>query len=159
MRTGAACPTRRREWLPVETSPLPCSWHHLSDEGVLTLWPDEYRHWASARGVLEEAPAVPGDAVHVVRPQAADRRPQPFEIVSPPDGATYLVDPTLRSEYQAVSLRASGARGLVRWRVNGAFVGAADADRQLSWKLRTGRRHVTARDRRGRTANVTIHVR
>lgn len=156
MRAGEACLSRRREWLPPHASPLPCSWHHLSDEGVLTLWPDEYRHWASARGVLEETPAVRGDSMRVVR--AAAPRPQPFGIVSPPDGATYLIDPTLRPEYQALSLRVAGTRGSVRWRVNGRLIGSADADRHLSWKLRSGQHHVTAHDRRGRTAQVTIRV-
>src|SRR5688500_6487663 len=27
------CPTRRYEWTPSERKPLPCSWHHHSDEG------------------------------------------------------------------------------------------------------------------------------
>ena len=158
MRRGQACPSGRQEWLPADASPLPCSWHHLSDASVLTLWPDEYRHWASARGLLDETPVVSDDAVRVVRSDVAARRPQRFEIVSPPDGATYLVDPTLRSEYQAVSLRVTGARGVVRWRVDGALVGSADADRHLSWKLRAGQHHLTAHDRHGRTAQVTIRV-
>ena len=44
----AWCPARRREWTAVERQPLPCSWHHMSDEGLITVWPAEYRAWAGA---------------------------------------------------------------------------------------------------------------
>jgi membrane carboxypeptidase/penicillin-binding protein PbpC len=159
MRSGAACPSRRREWLPPDTSPLPCSWHHQSDEGLLTLWPAEYRHWAAARGLLEEA-RRPSPQPKATRALAVAALPQgtPFEILSPADGAVYLMDPTLRASFQAVALRATGAAGVIRWRVNGKAVGSAPAHRQLSWPLRRGAHEVSAVDRRGRTARATIRV-
>ena len=40
------CPVRRREWLPASSEPLPCSWHHLADEGPLVVWPAPFREWA-----------------------------------------------------------------------------------------------------------------
>ena len=159
MRTGAACPTRRREWLPAATSPLPCSWHHASDEGLLTAWPDEYRLWAAARGLLEED-RRPSPQLNAER-QAALTRTRPesaFHIVSPADGAVYLIDPTLRANFQAVSLRATGASGVVEWRVNGRRVGSGSAHRQLSWPLQPGEHRVSALDARGRTATATIRV-
>ena len=39
LTANAWCPIRRREWVAAETPSLPCSWHHLSDEGLLTFWP------------------------------------------------------------------------------------------------------------------------
>ena len=32
------CPARQRERLPLANDP-PCSWHHLSDDGLLVIWP------------------------------------------------------------------------------------------------------------------------
>jgi penicillin-binding protein 1C len=53
MRASAACPSRVREWLPAGTERLPCSWHHASDEGLLVVWPPEYRQWALQQGLLD----------------------------------------------------------------------------------------------------------
>jgi penicillin-binding protein 1C len=58
MRAGAACPIRSPEWLPPGFSPLPCSWHHATEDGLLTIWPDEYRTWAAGRGLLERDEVV-----------------------------------------------------------------------------------------------------
>jgi penicillin-binding protein 1C len=159
MRSGGACPLRRREWLPPDTSPLPCSWHHQSDEGLLTLWPAEYRHWAAARGLLEEE-RRPSPQLKTTRALAvaAPQQGTPFEILSPADGTVYLIDPTLRPGFQAVALRATGAAGVIRWRVNGKTVGSVPAHRQLSWPLRRGEHEVSAVDARGRTARATIRV-
>jgi penicillin-binding protein 1C len=159
MRSGAACPSRRREWLPADTSPLPCSWHHASDEGLLTLWPDEYRHWAAARGLLvEERRPLSQQNVERHAADATAGRENRFAIVSPADGAAYLIDPTLRASFQAISLRATGAAGAVEWRVNGRSVGAGSARRPASWRLRPGTHEVSAVDARGRTARATIRV-
>ena len=43
---NAWCPTRRREWMPVEKPLVPCSWHHLADEGLVTVLPAEYEMWS-----------------------------------------------------------------------------------------------------------------
>ena len=50
------CPTRRYEWTAAEREPLPCTWHHLSEDGPLTIWPPEYRAWAAnhTRGAVRE---------------------------------------------------------------------------------------------------------
>jgi penicillin-binding protein 1C len=159
MRSGDACRSRRTEWLPANTSPLPCSWHHASETGLLTLWPDEYRHWASERGLLEDESLVADSVSPPVRAASAqmgERRR--FAIVSPPDGPVYLLDPTLRPEFQALSLRASGTRGVLEWRVNGKTVGSAPADRHLPWVLRPGRHRIDVRDGRGRSAGAAILV-
>ena len=48
-------------------------------------------------------------------------QPEPLEIVNPAADATYMIDPTLRAEFQTLPLRASGVRGgdvllVRRWR-------------------------------------------
>ena len=159
MRAGEACPIRSREWLPPGFSPLPCSWHHASEDGLLTLWPDDYRTWAAGRGLLERGDVVtvanraPVSAV-VSNGQAAARR---FEITMPPDGATYLIDPTLRKEFQAIPLRTVGDSGRLEWTVNGRRLGQGSSQ-AMSWPLERGSYVFRARDARGRVAESAILV-
>lgn len=178
MRAGAACRLRRREWLPPGFSPLPCDWHHDSEDGVLTFWPDEYRQWAYTHGLVHDnggarspdAPygidATPARlaraATRTARSDGGARRkehaaPRPLEIVSPADGSTYLIDPTLRAEFQTLPFRAVAAQGRVEWQVNGAIV-PADARGDAHWPLRRGSHTVGVRDAKGRRAEVTIVV-
>jgi penicillin-binding protein 1C len=158
MRAGAACPIRRREWLPQGFSPLPCSWHHASDEGLLTLWPDEYRTWASAKGLLDDQHASIGrDRVQFTSARKVDTAKPRFAIASPPDGATYLIDPTLRTDFQILPLKTTGASGPIEWSVNGHRIGPL-ADGDADWPLQRGKHVVRARDRRGRIAEAAILV-
>jgi membrane carboxypeptidase/penicillin-binding protein PbpC len=83
-----------------------------------------------------------------------------LQIVSPADGSTYLIDPTLRREFQALSLHAVAAqRGRIEWSVNGRQIGAADADAKVDWPLAPGKHHIIARDESGRTAEARVVVR
>jgi penicillin-binding protein 1C len=83
-----------------------------------------------------------------------------LEIVSPADGSTYLIDPTLRREFQALSLRAVAAtRGRIAWSVDGTEIGAADADGTVDWPLAPGTHRIIARDAHGRTAEAQVFVR
>jgi len=156
------CPTRRHEWTPAEREPLPCGWHHMSEEGPLTIWPPEYRAWAAEQppgaevrraGVRGEAPSHPSPSRHGT-PHVA------LEIVSPADGSTYLIDPTLRREFQTLSLRAVAAQnGRIEWSVNGREIGAAHADAKVDWPLAPGKHRIIARDENGRTAEAQVVVR
>jgi penicillin-binding protein 1C len=150
------CPTRRYEWTPSERQPLPCSWHHHSDEGPVTIWPAEYRAWANA-----QEPRTPAPRATALRTAAAPTAaPRPLKIVSPADGSTYLIDPTLRREFQTLSLRAVAAeRGRIEWSINGREIGAADADAKVDWPLSPGKHRIMARDPQGRTAEAQVVVR
>ncbi len=161
MRAGDACPIRVPEWLPPGFSPLPCSWHHASEDGLLTIWPDEYRTWAAGRGLLEphDPLAAHGrSAEPSVVPTAARPTSRSFEIANPPDGATYLIDPTLRKEFQTLTLRTAGASGAVEWTINGRRLARSSGSDGLTWPLERGKHLVQARDARGRTAEVAILV-
>ena len=46
------CPTKTSEWVPTEAAEVPCSWHHESEDGLLTVWPAVYRQWAAEHGFL-----------------------------------------------------------------------------------------------------------
>ncbi len=151
------CPTRRREWVAAETRRLPCSWHHLTDAGLLTAWPAQYRQWARDHGLDREAPALRESKNTVVTVAA---RAHEFRISSPPDGATYLIDPTLRREFQAVPLRAlTSTPGPVEWTVDERSLGTNETDRETSWPLVPGHHTFRARDAAGRTAEATVVVR
>jgi membrane carboxypeptidase/penicillin-binding protein PbpC len=81
-------------------------------------------------------------------------------IVRPLSGAVYLIDPTLRREFQTRPLAAEGASpDGVEWFVNDTSVGRAAPDGHLRWPLAVGTHTITARDATGRTATTTITVR
>ena len=82
----------------------------------------------------------------------------PFRITSPMPGSTYLIDPTLKPEFQQLSLRAEGAVGRVEWMVNGTAVGASLGNAAVAWPLRRGTHTITARDGNGRTAEARVIV-
>ncbi len=131
-RPSTYCPAIRKEWLATNEPARFCSWHH---DGTID-WPAEYRAWAKA---TQPAPAAP-----------STKHASVFRIANPPDGATYLIDPTLRMQYQTLRLRADAA-ARVQWRVNDRAVGA-------EWALVPGEHTITAIDERGRRDSVRIVV-
>jgi penicillin-binding protein 1C len=157
MRANAWCPTRMTEWLPIDASPLPCSWHHQSDEGLLTIWPMQYEPWAKEHGMIRERAPVPS----VVRTSMTSVAPTScrFEIRNPPPGAIYLIDPTLRRDFQTLPLQAACVqREQIDWRIDDAAIGTTTGTDRLAWPLAVGEHRVTARDSRGRVAETTILV-
>jgi penicillin-binding protein 1C len=162
MRASAWCPSTRREWLPGDDS-LPCSWHHQADGNVIVVWPAEYRQWARENGRLEKGraprPLAASESMPAAGRAAAARAPQSLEIANPPSGATFLIDPTLRREFQAVPLRVMAAQpGPVEWRVNGSVVGSGSSESPFLWPLVPGEHVISAHDGRGRTAQARITV-
>jgi penicillin-binding protein 1C len=165
------CPARQRERLAPSEDP-PCSWHHRSDDGVIVVWPPEYRQWARANGFATDGTARlaqgvgmagPGNGSSGVLPAAgaahAPVRAQ-LEIVNPPSGATYLIDPTLRREFQTLPLRVVTATpGAIEWQVAGRVVGSSSSDAAFEWPLTPGTHRITARDARGRVAESSVVVR
>jgi penicillin-binding protein 1C len=159
MAANQWCPSRVREWLPPSTEVVPCSWHHLSEEGLIVVWPAEYRQWA--RGLADlpaKRVAVPGKEVAVPGKKVAVSDPS-LAISNPPDGAEYLIDPTLRREFQTLAFRAvASGQGPLEWTVDGQTVGESRADEPLLWPLTRGSHRVAARDPRGNSAVATITV-
>jgi penicillin-binding protein 1C len=165
------CPNRRREWVATESREVACRWHHMSEQGLLTILPPEYDAWSPSsvhRAVLQVRQIVDETArasmtsrmsAHAGRGGSKQLRNEAFSIVSPAEGATYLIDPTLRREFQTLSLRAIAASGPVRWSVNGKAIGTSDLNRSLDWPLVPGRHQIAARDADGRIAEAYITVR
>ena len=159
---NAWCPVRRREWLPVEDETVPCSWHHLSEEGLLTFWPPEFREWASRRAgaasprVVPTAGRVQGPARRV---RSGEATPV-FRMANPPTGATYLIDPTLRPEFQTLPLRVvSASPTRVEWTIDGNPMGTSSSESALEWKMKPGQHHIVAKDSRGNVAESVVTVR
>jgi penicillin-binding protein 1C len=153
------CPVRRREWLPVAEEAVPCSWHHMTDEGPLVVWPAIFRDWARRNDPASPiVPAalrrVPADAK-----QPAARKPAALQLVNPPTGATYMIDPTLRRDFQTLALRVvAPAPTTVQWSVNGTRIGTATSESALEWPLRPGQHRVAARDSAGHVVESMIVV-
>ncbi len=74
MRANEWCPMQATEWVAAEADALPCSWHHHADEGLLTIWPDRYRTWARAQGLLHDEP-LSARSSHVASANVEARRP------------------------------------------------------------------------------------
>lgn len=148
------CPNRKREWVAAETEPAPCTWHHRDGGEVVTLVPAEF---LTRTDVVRAVAAVPG--VTSGEAQRTHRESTRLSIVSPADGSTYLIDPTLRREFQTLPLKAINGSGDVAWTVNGRPLGRPSGAAPLEWPLATGRHVLTARDARGREATSTIVVR
>jgi penicillin-binding protein 1C len=128
-RPSTYCPAIQREWLRTNEPPRFCTWHH---DGTID-WPAEYRTWAGA-----------GTRVQRVSRRTEER----FRITNPPEGATYLIDPTLRMEFQTLRLRATAN---VQWEIDGKRV-------RDEWPLVPGRHVVTAVDASGQRDSVKIFV-
>ncbi|MEO8383365.1 MAG: penicillin-binding protein 1C [Acidobacteriota bacterium] len=133
LRPSTYCPSVRKEWLSTNAPARFCSWHH---DGSID-WPAEYRAWAKQ---TQSAPA-----------RATTQHPSVFRIANPPDGATYLIDPTLRAQYQTLRLRADSA-SRVSWRINDRPITTTE------WSLVPGRHVITAIDEKGRKDSVRILV-
>jgi len=132
-RPSTYCPLTQNEWLPKSAPAKFCSWHH----DARVDWPVEYRQWALECGA------------HGTALRAAAWPPHSIRVTNPPNGATYLIDPTLRSEFQMLKLRATADAS---WRVDGKRVSNA-------WPLKPGEHLVEAVDRAGNSDKVRIWVR
>jgi penicillin-binding protein 1C len=134
LRPSTSCPAIESEWLPRDAPVEFCAWHH----GGRIDWPEEYRDWAYARErrTPASAPALAG-------------RETRFRITSPSNDTTYLVDPTLHREFQAIHLRATSD---ATWSVDGKPAAS-------EWPLRTGKHSIVATNRRGERDLVAITVR
>ena len=156
------CPLRRREWVASESPSVPCSWHHVGEEGLLTFWPAEYRQWARSQGLddateRDDRSTAPSRVQHVA---ASGEIQAALTIVSPAPDSTYLIDPTLRREFQTLPLRAvSVTDGPIEWSISGRAVASTNGGGAFEWPLAPGRHRIVARDRQGRTAETFITVR
>jgi penicillin-binding protein 1C len=161
MRANPWCPSRGREW-DAGAEMVPCAWHHQSDEGLLTIYPPEYRAWSAfaPAGLRRDSARSASLGPSGASANLAQRGPaHPITITNPPAGAIYSVDPTLRREFQALPLRVVTARPTtVTWLVDGTPIGTVSSETSMAWPLAVGRHHIEARDSTGRNASTSIVV-
>jgi penicillin-binding protein 1C len=167
-RANPWCPSQSREWLPSDEDPVPCEWHHQSDEGLVTTYPPEFRSWAASelRSTAEVASiSEPGSRARAATttPRAASTvratADRPLQIANPPDGAIYSVDPTLRREFQSLPLRVvAGHPTSVTWLVDGSEIGTGSSEKPFDWPLAVGTHEIEARDVDGRRARTSVVV-
>jgi hypothetical protein len=158
MPAGEWCPSKAREWVVGRGSALPCDWHQRTDEGLLTIYPPEYRAWAAPLAPpAPPAPLAPAPLAPLA--PLAPSAPASISIANPPSGAIYSVDPTLRREFQSLALRVvTTGRGRVTWLVDGQAVGETASDRALAWPLVVGRHEIEVRDEEGHRATASVVV-
>src|SRR5205085_5972736 len=130
-RPSPWCPTVDSEWMPKDAPVEFCAWHHKDH----IAWPAEYREWMPKRPTANSQRST----------MVADA----LRITNPANDSTYLIDPTLRSEFQSLHLRANAE---ARFTVDGKA-----APRE--WPLAPGKHVIAAMDSRGRRDEVTITVR
>jgi penicillin-binding protein 1C len=159
MSSTGGCPATGSEWLPVGATDERCSWHRVSlrevdgrqERQVVVDWPLEFRQWGERQ--QPSARAAVGGSRTVA--DAAGR----LRIASPPNGASYLIDPTLRREFQTLQLRALVPDGAaVDWMVGNERVGSTRGSEALRWPLRPGEHEIAAIDATGRRATSRITV-
>jgi penicillin-binding protein 1C len=162
-RAGPSCPAVELEWLSVDAPPAGCAWHAREGERVVVRYPARFISWAREAGRLDETPgasAVGPERTGVQKTAARARAPERLQILSPPAGAVYLRDPTLRDAFQTLPLRAAGgAGGELRWEVDGVLVGTTPSGAALDWPLRAGRHTVSVVGGAGERESATIVVR
>ena len=160
-QANSSCPGRRREWLPAAAANVACSWHHMSDDGPIVVWPPEYRDWARREaGAAGHHRALPVRSAAGMPRENPRQRAAALELVNPPVGATYLIDPTLRREFQTLPLRVVAAQPTtIEWLVDGQVLGTSSSESAVEWPLSQGRHRITARDANGATVESVITVR
>ena len=157
---GAACRSRVTEWLPAGSRPEPCTWHVETAHGGRTVWPGAFQHWARDQGLDVAGPPVADAPAQARRQTGTPAGVRGLRIAAPLSGALYLIDPTLRPEFQALPLRVEGAApGSVEWFVDDEPVGTVAAADTLRWPLARGAHAIRVRDAAGRTARTSVTVR
>jgi penicillin-binding protein 1C len=177
MRRTAACPKGIREWLPRATERADCDWHqHLAidrrngllagpgcagsvvDERDVELLPAEYAQWAHdagrSRGPLGTSP-------HCPLSENAGSSGQ-LEIMTPRDGARFVLDPDRPRELQRLQIAISAEAWLGRpqLEIDGDKLVALDASLRFDWLMQPGEHVFVAVGERGeRSAPVRVSVR
>jgi penicillin-binding protein 1C len=156
MKASEACPAPVTEMLPADALPPVCRWHVGGRSGSAVAWPAEYQSWARGRGLAGAAAIAPEDSA----PHSSRERIQAaLAIESPPDGATYWIDPTLRAEYQRLEFRArTTASGEVRWLLDGKPVASLPPSQPCRWEPAPGSHTLEAEDSSGRRARAEFTV-
>ncbi|MDF1566844.1 MAG: transglycosylase domain-containing protein [Spirochaetaceae bacterium] len=136
------CPYQIEELYAPGTSPAPCDWHAdaLGRPLVKVRYPQDFSYWASRYGYSFEFS------------DTAD-----LDILHPPEGAVFYLDPNTPSGSQSIKLRLVGS-GTADLRVNGIMLGQVSLPTEVEWPLRAGSTTFTM-ERNGMIVRRHIEIR
>jgi penicillin-binding protein 1C len=158
------CPLQVEEWMADESPTAVCDWHRQTPRGIVVDWPPAYRAWAATERLLNVVavsarPSAARTSSEVTRAENPPALRSQLRIVNPPDGAVYLIDPTLRHQFQTIGFRGTTeAKARIEWHIDGEALGTTGPDAALDWPLTPGRHVISAHDTRGRHASAEIVV-
>jgi penicillin-binding protein 1C len=113
MAPGPACPLRKRELFRAGTVPRArCNFHVVGCGGRSEVrYPPEVAGWARVHGLVHPSPCGAGEH--------APGLARELRILSPSDGAHFVLDPFRAPDQQLPPLRAAPAGAPVRWTIDG----------------------------------------
>ena len=117
LRPGPDCPHKRELFVPGTEPGAVCDWHRRVDGHREVVWPTEAAGWARIHRGARRHPSTLAEEAGVGSSAA-------LQIVYPPEGAHFQLDPGRAPQLQRPPLRAIPAGAAVRWTVDGV---AADA--------------------------------
>lgn len=156
MRAAKICPSTIDELLPEERIPPYCLWHIKTGNGmnIAVDFPVEYRVWAEKNGFIPEIGLTNNNPKN-----SNSLHSKPLMIISPQDGSKYLIDPTLRREFQSLPLRAvSPDNRKLDWYVDGSFYASSDGNDSIYWQLKKGSHVFEVREEKGSKISHKIIV-
>ncbi len=122
MRPTSYCPAVIKEFVPkisrenadYEKS---CTWHRKQNGSVVTLYPEQYRHWASNKNFYGTISSE-GDRL---------------QIVTPKNDSVFVLNPQMPEEVQRLHVMALGGKSVpITLFVDGDFYGTSDS---LTWDV------------------------
>ncbi len=137
-----------------------CSYHVAGKGGaVVERYPEELIPWAVMHG--KYVPAAYGPAADGA--QAGDDAGQqggPPQIMTPTDGAKYVINPDVPQQHQKLKVQVSAKGGdeKVRLLVDGKPAGEIGRPFIFTWTLREGEHTLVAEGKSGKSAPVAIVV-
>jgi len=116
------CPYRIEELYAPGTSPGRCDWHADAAGRPLdqVRYPQDFSYWASRYGYRFEFSDT-----------------EDLDILHPPEGAVFFLDPNMPSGSQSIKLRLVGS-GTADLRVNGIMLAQLSLPAEVEWPLRRG---------------------
>lgn len=113
---GPDCPHKRETFIPGTEPRAACDWHRRLGGRVEVVWPPEVAGWARIHRRATRPQVLAAAPVDSQRGTGASRD---LQIVYPPEGAHFMLDPGRPLAEQRPPLRALPADAPVRWTIDG----------------------------------------
>ncbi|MEW5815630.1 MAG: hypothetical protein AB1798_09585, partial [Spirochaetota bacterium] len=142
-RPGSACTSTTYEYIRAGEEPGLCTYHTRAGERTIINYPPEYTSWL-LRYDRQGSAGVSDSDLHIIKPK---------------DQSIFYLDPTVKSEDQAVRIEALGKPGgIVDIFINQRFYQKLKYPYVMYFPLNKGDWNVKFKDEKS-AAEVTFHVR